>query len=791
MTGESLTAYLKNKVGEDWQQKTEETKEALLECKILDPACGSGAFPMGILNKIIDILKTVEPEINIYETKLNLIEKCIYGVDIQPIAVQIAKLRFFISLICEQTPDNNPNDNYGIIPLPNLESKFVAADTLIPLNTEQKDRLNLDDSVLQKMKNDLWNIRNHKNLRASSWQEKKKIRKEDKELCKNIENYLLTNSAKPDMEKIEQNKLLIRQFEKQITELPEDWVEPDSKQSSLFGYEHQNKLFQIDRNKVKRDDLLIRIQQCRKEIEKEERKATFTGLEAEIHKMVGWDPYDQNAVSPFFDPEWMFGLPQRFDIVIGNPPYRQIKWLSKNYSCFGYETFSKNSDIYCLFFEQGTNLLKKKGIGSFITSNKWLRTDYGRLLKSFFIKNRATINIVDFNGYQVFETATVDTAVTLWRKDKDIRAKVSIEQCDSAALLTKLVFSNDRNLSSEDIWIYHDNNVLDIKTKIEERFVKLSECNLELNYGILTGANTVFILNSEKRNMLITKNEKINRFIVPILRGKDLHKYGYVFNHFYLLNLHNGVKENNIQPVILNPLDDKELLEYLNSFGDSFKNRGEQGENWYNLRSCNYIDRYLFPKILYADISKDSGKFIYDEDGFYTNDTAFMIYHNDKNYLKYLTGILNSEAANFFYLNFYCGGVLGKNGIRFKKEFISQIPIPSYSPIANQPLITLVEYILFLKQMHNESIIPIYYENIIDTCVYELYFSEEIHAVKKGVIEHLQNLQQISDSMSDEQKLSIVNSEFERLYDPYHPVRNNVETIENIETIRIIKSSVK
>jgi hypothetical protein len=128
---------------------------------------------MGILNKIIDILKTVESEINIYETKLNLVENCIYGVDIQPIAVQIAKLRFFISLICEQTPNNNPDDNYGIVPLPNLESKFVVADALIPLDINQKNRLNLDDTELQKMKNELLNIRNHKNLRASSWQEKK------------------------------------------------------------------------------------------------------------------------------------------------------------------------------------------------------------------------------------------------------------------------------------------------------------------------------------------------------------------------------------------------------------------------------------------------------------------------------------------------------------------------------------------------------------------------------------------------------------------------------------------
>jgi type I restriction-modification system DNA methylase subunit len=179
MVDESLKAYLQQSTSiesidfpsfENLESLTANEKSAiynaLLSCKIVDPACGSGAFPMGILNRIIDILKKIQPDINIYETKLQLIENCIYGVDIQTIAIQISKLRFFISLICEQTPNDNPNINYGIIPLPNLESKFVAANTLIGLDESQKDKLNLDDEALIQMKNELWDIRCHKNLRA-------------------------------------------------------------------------------------------------------------------------------------------------------------------------------------------------------------------------------------------------------------------------------------------------------------------------------------------------------------------------------------------------------------------------------------------------------------------------------------------------------------------------------------------------------------------------------------------------------------------------------------------------
>jgi hypothetical protein len=357
--------------------------------------------------------------------------------------------------------------------------------------------------------------------------------------------------------------------------------------------------------------------------------------------------------------------------------------------------------------------------------------------------------------------------------------------------LNQIVFNNNKNLAVDDIWIYRNDGIEDIRIKIENRHKRLSEYDIELNYGILTGANSVFILNKGQRDLLLSKNEKIEKYIVPILRGKDLQKYSFTFNNFYLLNIHNGIKEKKIEPVKLNPIQDKELLEYLNSFGNNFKSRGEQGVNWYNLRSCNYIDKYNLPKILYADISIDSGKFIYDDKGFFTNDTAFMIYHTDKQYLKYLTGILNSKAANFFYLNYYCGGILGKRGMRFKKEFLSQLPIPDISFAQQQPIIAFVDYILFLRQSQNDSIIPIYYENIINACVYELYFPEEVHAANKEVIEHLQDLKPIDDSMNDEQKLAIINSEFERLYDPYHLVRNNVDTIENVEIVRIIKESLE
>jgi methylase of polypeptide subunit release factors len=765
MTEESLTAYLKNKVGEDWQQKKEETTKALFACKILDPACGSGAFPMGILNKIIDILKTIEPEINIYETKLNLIEKCIYGVDIQPIAVQIAKLRFFISLICDQTPNNNPDDNYGIIPLPNLESKFVAANTLIPLNTEQKDKLNLDDPELQKMKNDLWDIRNHKNLRASSWKEKEKIRKEDKELCKNIEDYLLANAAKPNLEKIEQNKLLIGQFEKQINELPEDWVESESVQSSLFGYEHKNKLFQIDRNKNKRDDFIKRIQLCKKEIEKEERKATLTGLEAEIHKMIGWDPYNQNDVSPFFDAEWMFGLMQGFDVVIGNPPYINVENLREDFRkelYAKYETCKGRTDIYIAFIEKSANLIKENGIFSFIIPYAYTNQNYGSISRKLLIDKYFVKEILDTSEYYVFETAVVKNIIlSVQKSGNKENTTIKLAKSSNDFLQNSFAVSSINQTTFLDLKYYrfetkNISNALEIKEKISENTISLKNICL-IAYGARLNHKTEKI---GKENYIFGEYKEGYK---PFLEGKNIERYS--FSQYGWLNYQPEEHYNSM----FSELFENEKLVTINVVKDRLRFAFDN-QNFYNSHTVINCVRWNFLK----DVEHITVRRNISQDRIISG----MSYS-----YKFLLGVLNSQFISWYFSN------LLSESLHFYPDDAKELPIPITEN--QQPFISLVDFIIFLKKKFNDSVIPIYFENIIDACVYELYFAAEVHAANKDVIKHLQDLKPIDDSMTDDQKLSIINSEFERLYDPYHPVRNNVETIENVEVVRIIKASLK
>jgi type I restriction-modification system DNA methylase subunit len=343
MVDESLSAYLNNKIPSlDFNEElsNEQKKEvytALLNIKILDPACGSGAFPMGVLNGIITLLNKigVAESLDMYKLKLHLIENCIYGVDLQPIAVQISKLRFFISLIVEQKEKNLQEDNYGVITLPNLETKFVVANTLLSIQKKQAQGNLFEDPKIETTKKEIISVR-HEHFNAKSANSKKTLREKDATL---------------------RNKLV------KLLEDNHEFAPEDAKQ------------------------------------------------------VAEWNPYDQNSSSPFFDAEWMFGVKDGFDMVIGNPPYVQLQKeggrLAKMFENEGYKTFARTGDIYSLFYEKGVELLKPQGHLCFITSNKWMRAGYGENTRKHFAEKTNPILLIDFAGQKIFETATVDTNILL------------------------------------------------------------------------------------------------------------------------------------------------------------------------------------------------------------------------------------------------------------------------------------------------------------------------------------------------------------------------------------------
>jgi hypothetical protein len=761
MVDESLIAYLSQSLSNvsktllhqlfedenlpDELVKDHKTRESIAKClksiKILDPACGSGAFPMGILNRMVDVLDRLDArsEKTIYKQKLHLIEECIYGVDIQTIATQISKLRFFISLIVEQEGIDlsKPEENYDVITLPNLETKFVSANTLVGLTTSNDAMLNLTDPELNELRDKLYQIR-HDHFYAGNANKKKELRKQDELLRTDIKKYISENATKPDLilihqleEFIENQKVERKKFE------GENWVDEtiQKSQGSLFGDEvaESSSLFKVDANKRERDRIDKSIKDSKQRIERELNKSKSNGFEAEIEKLAKWDPYDQNISSSFFDATWMFGLEEGFDVVIGNPPYIQLQKeggkLAKLYANCGYETFEKTGDIYSLFYERGWQLLKDGGTLCYITSNKWMRAGYGKSTRNFFAEKTNPILLIDFAGQKIFESATVDTNILLFSKDKNqhqTSACIVKEKVLNKLSIYIRQHANIMDFESSESWVILSQIEKSIKDKIVRLGTPLKKWDIRINYGIKTGLNEAFVIDSETRNRIIKQDPKSAEIIRPILRGRDIKRYSHVFPDLWLINTHNGIKESRIKPINID--DFPAIKEHLDQFYNELKSRSDKGDTPYNLRNCAYMEDFFRPKIIYPNMTKYL-PFVFDESGYLTNQKCFIV-TGEK--IEFLTAFLNSSVFKYCFRDNFPELLGGTREL--SKIFFDQIPVIEVTDSVNNQFRILVKKVQELK-MNNQETKKI--ETEIENLIFDLYglSKQEILEISSKVTE--------------------------------------------------------
>ena len=648
---------------------------AIANTRTLDPAVGSGAFPMSILHHLTLALRRLDPDNQLWaelqkeraleesgtayeaatqqerderlaeisETferyrdsdfgrKLYLIQNSIFGVDIQVVATQIAKLRFFISLAIEQQAVTTA-DNLGIKPLPNLETRFVAADSLIGLSRPAQLSLGQTDSV--------------KRLQV--------------ELDNNREQHFHANTRRRKLE-----------YRKQDTGL--------------------------------REQLAAAL-----------RETGFAAGDAD--KVAQWDPYDQNASAAWFDPEYMFGVADGFDVVIGNPPYVSHDKISSQVKPTlgsAYESYKPFADLYCYFIERAAKLQKDGGVSALITSNSFLKAEYGALIRNYLRRNTVLLQVLNIENSQVFDNVIVNVAITITRKaapdhdDLCLVASGGLSSNDSYDLIDAKSFKVSQSYFDRSSWNLVEPGIHDIQKKIESVGKTLAQLGTKIRLGIATGSNKAFVINEQQKEAFHKASRGNRDIIKPILRGRDIQRYNYTLPGLYVLLTKNGVDVERDYP---------DVYKYLDSFGDSFRNRGAQGKHWTNLRACSFFDDFKKEKIVWIELN-DTGRFALCNDEVYLLNSAYFLLPPKGVNSKFLLGVLNSST-----IRFYLDQIAGTSGMgtnRWINNYVKEFPIPSATSNQQEPIIGLVDDILKAKDADaNADTSEI--EEEIDWLAYDLY----------------------------------------------------------------------
>ena len=266
------------------------------------------------------------------------------------------------------------------------------------------------------------------------------------------------------------------------------------------------------------------------------------------------------------------------------------------------------------------------------------------------------------------------------------------------------------SFDSSDSWVILSPIEQSIKRKIESVGTPLKDWDIQINYGIKTGFNDAFIINTEKRNEILDncssdeERTKTAELIRPILRGRDIKRYGYDWANLWLINTHNGIK--GVKPRI--DINDYPAVKaHLDQYWDKITKRADRGDTPYNLRNCAYLEDFLEPKVMYPNMTKYL-PFYYDEKGFYQNDKSFMI---TGKYVAYLTAFLNSSVFKYCYLNNFPELLGGTRELR--KIFFDKIPVMKVSESINNQIKTMLLDIQ--KEYTKAKAIAI------DTMIFDLY----------------------------------------------------------------------
>jgi type II restriction/modification system DNA methylase subunit YeeA len=724
--------------------KIDDIKEAndiINGLKICDPAVGSGHFLVSALNEIIAIKSElgvlsdrdgkllrdysvfvandeliVETGLNeffeykpgnkesqriqeaLFHEKQTLIENCLFGVDVNPNSVKICRLRLWIELLknAYYTIESKYRD---LETLPNIDINIKRGNSLI-------SRFTLDSDLSKALKSIKYSIDDYKafvnNYKNATDKEKKRG---FEKLIEQIKKDFRTEIGKNDPKVLLMSK----------------------RSGELYNLLNQARVFELT------------------EKEKKEQQKRKEKLETDINKLSTEIEEIKNSIIYNDAFEWRFEFPEilddegkfiGFDAVIGNPPYislQRMKGEAKAFESQNYSTYTKLGDIYCLFYEKGTSLLKANGLLTFITSNSWLRTQYGKLLRDFFREKANPLLLLNIEDTQLFDEATVESNILTIENSRwsNLLMACSIKNDFSNQIPLESYFSKNAIRITDlpsDGWNIGNNGETEIRNKIDTGSTPLKEIDVTIYRGVTTGFNDAFYIDGKKRNELVSKSKRNGELIKPAIRGKDLSKYSFKHEDLYVIFSRRGIKINEYPEVEEHLMHFKKQLEPKpdNWNGTEWIGRKPGTYKWYEIQdNTAYYKEFEKEKLVWGELSDDS-KFAYDDSGSYPNNTVFILTGKS---LKYLLAILNSNLAKWYFNLIATSSGMGTN--RWLKYKIEQLPIKDISESKQKPFEKVVDEILKARKK-NANADTLALEKEIDQLVYQLYglTEEEIRIVE-------------------------------------------------------------
>ncbi len=604
---------------------------ALERVTAVDPACGSGAYLLGMMQELVELRTTlfnvgVTPR-SLYQLKLHVIQRNLYGADIDEFAVNIAMLRMWLSLAIEYEGEKPE-------PLPNLDFKVVRGDSLLGPDPSPDNYGDLFRHRAQGAADELASLK-AKYMDAAAGKE----------------------TLKAEIERVQD------ELRDALADAPAPNRTPES--------------------------------------------APVLDWRVEFAEV-----FDQGG----------------FDVALANPPYIQLQKdggkLGTLYRGAQYETFARTGDVYQLFYERGCQLLRSPhGTLAYITSNSWLKAEYGKPLRRYFSEKHEPLALLEL-GKDVFDSAIVDSCVLLLRKGSANGAFRAVDM----DRLPDGKFPPNPNLwgrvrpDHEAPWSILSLTEHSVMDKMRTVGTPLAEWDVKINYGIKTGYNKAFIIDGETRQALIDSDPNSEDIIKPILRGRDILRYRVKWAELWFIATHNGY--GNVPAI---EIDDYPAVKaHLDCHYPQLAKRQDKGRTPYNLRNCAYYEDFTKEKLFWIDLT-EYGRFAYYENERFCVNTAYMITGTS---IKYLCAVLNSNLITWYVKNTALNSGMGVP--RWVRFTVGRLPIPKTSVAEQRPFVRLVDSILDDKAARSGAYTG-KQEREIDRLVYDLYglTEEEVTAIER------------------------------------------------------------